>query len=87
MKFWLQVFWTKHSLSDIKKSVEIMEFAQISWVFSESTNFTNISSRRVSRADGGGGLRNLCIKKGYSEPSQTESWEGSSTVAESSRVT
>ena len=45
-----------------------------------------ISSRVVSRADGGG-LKTLCIKIGYSEPSQAESREGSSTVTESSRVT
>ena len=36
---------------------------------------------------GGGGLKTLCIKIGYSEPSPAESREGSSTVAESSRVT
>ena len=45
-----------------------------------------VSSRRVSRA-GGWGLKTLCIKIGYSEPSRDESREGPSTVAESSRVT
>ena len=35
----------------------------------------------------GGGLKTLCIKIGYSELSRTESRKGSSTVAESSRVT
>ena len=44
------------------------------------------SSRVVSRAEGGGG-RSLCIKIGYSEPTRAESREGTSTRAESSRVT
>ena len=35
----------------------------------------------------GGGLKTLCIKIGYSEPTRAESREGYSTVAESSRVT
>ena len=37
-------------------------------------------------ADLTGGLKTLCIKIGYSEPSRAESREGSSTVAERSRV-
>ena len=44
------------------------------------------SSRRVSRADGGG-RKTLCIKIGYKEPRGAESREGSSTPAESFRVT
>ena len=58
---------------------------------SSSTGGTNwsdnnyYSSRVVSRADGG--WRSLCIKKGYSEPTRAESREGTSTRAESSRVT
>ena len=35
----------------------------------------------------GGGWRSLCIKIGYSEPSGAESRDGTSTRAESSRVT
>ena len=38
----------------------------------------------MSRA--GGGWRSLCIKIGYSEPTRAESREGTSTLAESSRV-
>ena len=47
------------------------------------------SSRRMSRAGGGGGggWRSLCIKISYSEPTRAESREGTSTLAESSRVT
>ena len=45
------------------------------------------SSRRVSRSGWGGGLRSLCIKIGYSEPTRSESREGTSTIRESSRVT
>ena len=44
------------------------------------------SSRRVSRADGGE-WRSLCINIGSSEPTGAESREGTSTRAESSRVT
>ena len=33
----------------------------------------NVSSRRVSRPDGGGGWKTLCIKIGYSEPRGAES--------------
>ena len=44
------------------------------------------SSRRVSWSIGGG-WRSLCIKIGYSEPTRAESREGTSTRAESSRVT
>ena len=36
---------------------------------------------------GGGGLRSLCIKIGYSELTRAESRERTSTLAESSRVT
>ena len=36
---------------------------------------------------GGGGWKTLCIRRGYSEPRGAESREGSSTLAESSRVT
>ena len=54
-----------------------------------STASKSISSRRVSRADGGEGgwLKTLCIKIGFREPRRAESREGSSTVAKSSRVT
>ena len=53
-----------------------------------STASISISSRGVSRADGGGGgLKTLSIKIGYREPSRAECREGSSTVAESSRLT
>ena len=45
------------------------------------------SSRCVSRSGGGGGLRSLCIKINYSEPTRAESREGTSTLAESSGVT
>ena len=45
----------------------------------------DVSSRRVSRSDGG--WRSLCIKIGYSELTRAESREGTSTRAESSRVT
>ena len=40
----------------------------------------------MSRADGGGGRKTLCIKIHYSEPRGAVSREGSSTLAESSRV-
>ena len=49
-----------------------------------------MSSRCVSRSGGGGGgggWRSHCIEKGYSEPTRAESREGTSTLAESSRVT
>ena len=36
---------------------------------------------------GGGGLRSVCIKISYSEPTRAESREGTSTLAESFRVT
>ena len=52
----------------------------------ERTDNIQISSRVVSRADGGV-LRSLCIKIGYSEPTRAESREGTSILAESSRVT
>ena len=45
------------------------------------------SSIRMSRSDGGGGWRCLCLKIGYSEPSRAESREGTYTLAESSGVT
>ena len=52
------------------------------------TAMDNVSSRRVSRSGGrGGGWMTPCIKIGYSEPRGAESREGSSTLAESSRVT
>ena len=35
---------------------------------------------------GGEELETLCIRVGYSEPNRSESWEGSPTLAESSRV-
>ena len=38
-------------------------------------------------ADQAGGWRSLCFKIGYSEPTRAESREGTSTVADSSRVT
>ena len=47
----------------------------------------NDSSSRVVSRPGGGGWKTLCIKIGYSEPTRAESREGSSTLAESSRVT
>ena len=34
-----------------------------------------------------GGLKTLCVKIGYSEPTRAESREGPATVAESFRVT
>ena len=46
-----------------------------------------MSSKSVSWRGGAGGLMNLCIKRSYSEPTRAESREGSSTLAESSRVT
>ena len=47
-----------------------------------------ISSICVSRSGGGGGgLRSLCTKIGYSEPTREESREGTSALAERSRVT
>ena len=48
-----------------------------------------MSSGRVSGSGGGGGVgcRSPCIRICYSEPSRTESREGNSTLAESSRVT
>ena len=45
-----------------------------------------VSSRRVSRSDGGG-LKTLCIKMGYSESTGAESREGSSALSERSWVT
>ena len=41
----------------------------------------------ADQVGGGGGWRSVCIKIGYSEPSRAESREGTSTRAESSRVT
>ena len=38
-------------------------------------------------ADQTGGLKTLCIQIGYGEPTRVESREGSSGLAESSRVT
>ena len=44
---------------------------------SKSVNYVVewVSSICVSRSGGGGGLRSLCIKIGYSEPSRVESRE------------
>ena len=44
-----------------------------------------MSGRRMSRP-GGGGLKTLCIKIGYSEPNRNESRERSPHLAESSLV-
>ena len=48
----------------------------------------HVSSKSVSwGGGGGGGGGHSCIKIGYSEPAQAKSREGSSSLAESSRVT
>ena len=47
----------------------------------------NVSSKSVSWSEQGGGVKTLCIKIGYSEPTRAESREGSSPRAESSRMT
>ena len=54
--------------------------------------FRNIKTRRVIPTDTKGifltlvSLKSSCIKIGYSEPTRAESREGTSTLAESSRV-
>ena len=40
--------------------------------FSTPKTQKNVTSRVVSIPDGGGGLKTLCIKKGYSEPTRAE---------------
>ena len=46
-----------------------------------------VSSRRVSRSGaGGGGVKSLCFKIGYREPTRAEGREGTSTLAESPRM-
>ena len=54
--------------------------------FPSGSQSTTLSSKRVSWS-GGRGLKGLCVKIGYSEPPGAESWEGSSTLAESFWVT
>ena len=48
---------------------------------------TPVVEERADQVGGGGGWRSLCIKRGYSEPTRAEIREGTSTLAESSRVT
>ena len=85
-------FWPKRRYKIVaSKQVEILLYKrfgqQRGWGFDALAQFIGraaISSRRVSRSSGGGGW---CIKINYSEPTRAESREGSSTLAESSRVT
>ena len=64
--------------------LKILFFACIVW----TTQIKMITlAVRVCADQKGGGWETLCMKKRYSEPRGAESREGSSTLAESSRVT
>ena len=72
----------------LKKTISLfLDFEQQIWTFEENGSVakTLVSSTVKSRS--GGGWSSLCIKIGYSEPSPDESREGTSTQAESYRVT
>ena len=78
----MKTFCLNNSLS----TDEILSLEEMNTLLQKLNTLENrVSSRRVSRS--GGGLKILCIKIGYGKPSRAESPEGSSAVAESSRVT
>ena len=63
----------------------LLNFDSLDW---RQNSGTRVSVSPVEEwAELTGALRSLCIKIGYSEPTRAESREGTSTLAESSRVT